>query len=268
MAAPKNAMEIFKLLDKSNCRECEMPTCLAFAAAVFKGEKSLGQCPHVDSEWIDHYGEATPRPDLDTLSRQEGRDRLKALVADIDLEEAAERLGGRMEQGRLIIKILGKDFGVDGRGRVDTDLHVHTWMLSPILAYFENAKGVDCSGNWVALRELGGSKGWVRFFEHRCEKPLKELADHYTDLFEDMIHLFNGRSAENHYQSDISLVLTPLPRVPVLICYWKPEDGLASSLNIFFDDQVEGNLPVPAIYTLFAGMVRMFEKIAVRHGVK
>ena len=35
MAQPKNAMEIFKLLDQSNCRECGQKTCLAFAGAVF-----------------------------------------------------------------------------------------------------------------------------------------------------------------------------------------------------------------------------------------
>jgi len=41
MAQFKNLMEIFQLLDKSNCKKCNLPTCMAFAAAVFKGEKML-----------------------------------------------------------------------------------------------------------------------------------------------------------------------------------------------------------------------------------
>ena len=73
----------------------------------------------------------------------------------------------------------------------------------------------------------------IGFLSERCEKPLKKVADTYTDLFEDMIHLFNGRQVENHYASDISLVLHPLPKVPILICYWKPEDDLESDLNSF-----------------------------------
>ena len=81
-----------------------------------------------------------------------------------------------------------------------------------------------------------------------------------------MIRLFNGRQVENHYASDISLVLHPLPNVPLLICYWKPEDGLASSLNIFFDSTAEENLNIQSIYALVAGLVRMFEKISLRHG--
>lgn len=50
------------------------------------------------------------------------------------------------------------------------------------------------------------------------------------------------------------------------ICYWKPEDGLESSLNIFFDATAEDNLGIESIYALAAGLVRMFENIALRHG--
>ena len=38
-------MEIFTLLDKSNCRKCNEKTCLAFAAAVFQGRKDITECP-------------------------------------------------------------------------------------------------------------------------------------------------------------------------------------------------------------------------------
>jgi len=125
---------------------------------------------------------------------------------------------------------------------------------------------VPVSGKWVPLRELKGGKDWYRLFGQRCEKPLKKVADTYTDLFNDMLHIFNGRQVEDHYQSDISLVLYPLPLVPILICYWRPEDGLESSLNIFFDSTAEDNLNIEAIYALAAGLVRMFEKIALTHG--
>ena len=139
-------------------------------------------------------------------------------------------------------------------------------MTIPILSYILNCKGAPVSGKWVPFRELEGGKTWYRLFGQRCEKPLKKLADTYTDLFNDMLHVFNGRQVENHYQSDISLVLHPLPLVPILICYWKPEDGLESSLNIFFDSTAEDNLNIESIYALATGLVRMFEKIALTHG--
>ena len=192
--------------------------------------------------------------------------RLKRQIADIDLFKRAKQLGVPTDKGSLTIKVLGKDFSVDTRGNMSSDIHIHPWVAVPVINYILHGKGVPVSGNWVPLRELKNGKSWYRLFGQRCEKPLKRLADTYTDLFEDMIHVFNGRQVENHYASDISLVLHPLPKIPILICYWKPEDGLESSLNIFFDSTAEENLNIESIYTLSAGLVQMFEKIALRHG--
>ncbi|PLX44033.1 MAG: hypothetical protein C0611_14470 [Desulfobacteraceae bacterium] len=52
MPQPKNAMEIFKLLDQSNCRECGQKTCLSFAGSVFRGQIKLEECPKLDRETI------------------------------------------------------------------------------------------------------------------------------------------------------------------------------------------------------------------------
>jgi len=138
--------------------------------------------------------------------------------------------------------------------------------MIPLFDYIIKGAGVSPSGKWMPFRELEGGKKWYRLFGQRCEKPLKRVADTYTDLFEDMIHLFNGKQVERHYESDISLVLQPLPNVPILICYWKPEDEMESDLNIFFDSTAEENISIESIYVLATGLVIMFEKLALRHG--
>jgi hypothetical protein len=259
-------MEIFKLLDKSNCRKCNKPTCMAFAAAVFQGQKQLDECPTLDPEIIKRYGgRAADQIPLEQ-EQFESIEQLKRNISTIDLRSAAHKLGAKFSGEKLTIKCLGKDFSVDINGNITTDIHVHPWIAIPVLNYITDGAGVPVSGKWVPFRELEGGKTWYRLFGQRCEKPLKKVADTYTDLFEDMIHLFNGRQVENHYASDISLVLHPLPKVPVLICYWKPEDEMESDLNIFFDATAEENLNIQAIYTLGAGLAIMFEKLALRHG--
>ena len=67
-----------------------------------------------------------------------------------------------------------------------------------------------------------------------CEKPLKRIADAYTDLFEDMLHIFSAKQVKNVHDSDISIVLYPLPKVPVLICYWRPEEGIGVKPQYLF----------------------------------
>jgi CO dehydrogenase/acetyl-CoA synthase gamma subunit (corrinoid Fe-S protein) len=52
----EDPMESFKPLDKSNGSKCNKPTCLAFAAAVFQGQKRFDECPRLDREIIERHG--------------------------------------------------------------------------------------------------------------------------------------------------------------------------------------------------------------------
>lgn len=45
-----NALQVYKLLPKSNCGECGENTCLAFAAKLLLGEQELGNCRPLQSD--------------------------------------------------------------------------------------------------------------------------------------------------------------------------------------------------------------------------
>ena len=45
-----SGLEIYKLLPKTNCKECGFPTCLAFAMQIAAKKVELGKCPHVSEE--------------------------------------------------------------------------------------------------------------------------------------------------------------------------------------------------------------------------
>jgi len=267
MPVPKNAMEIYKHLDKSNCRDCGEKTCLAFAGSVFTGRRKITDCPKLDQEIIHRLpGESKEQRTLEE-NRYEYLEILKKEISNIDLAEAAKRIGADFRNDRLHLKILGKDFSVDTKGNISTSIHVNAWVAIPFLNYILSGKGILPSGNWVSFRELKDGKEFYPLFRKRCEEPIKRVADVYTDLFDDLVHIFSGRKVKKQFEADISVVLHPLPRVPIMICYWLPEEGLESSLNLFFDDTADKNLHINAIYTLGAGLTHMFEKISVRHGV-
>jgi Domain of unknown function (DUF3786) len=121
-------------------------------------------------------------------------------------------------------------------------------------------------GEWLPLRETRGGADWWRLFEQRCEKPLKKVIDDHTELLELLVEIFAGEPAPDRFVSDIAIILNPLRRVPVLLCYWKNEEELDSALHLFFDITAEENLRIEAIYALCAGLVTLFEKIARTHG--
>ncbi|HOD14475.1 MAG TPA: acetyl-CoA decarbonylase/synthase complex subunit gamma [Spirochaetota bacterium] len=43
-------IEIYKLLPQTNCGDCGVPTCLAFAMKLAAGQAELSRCPHVSAE--------------------------------------------------------------------------------------------------------------------------------------------------------------------------------------------------------------------------
>ena len=61
---PLTGIEIFKLLPKTNCGECGVPTCLAFAMNLASGKAELSACPHVTEEAKANLEEASAPPIL------------------------------------------------------------------------------------------------------------------------------------------------------------------------------------------------------------
>jgi acetyl-CoA decarbonylase/synthase complex subunit gamma len=57
-----SAIEIYKLLPKTNCGDCGFPTCLAFAMQLANLKAELAQCPHVSQEAVDALGAASAPP--------------------------------------------------------------------------------------------------------------------------------------------------------------------------------------------------------------
>jgi hypothetical protein len=265
MAQFKNLMEVLTLLNKSNCRKCNEKTCMVFAAEVFKGNRSLSDCPELSEDILEKFGCAetahTDRTDEFLKYIESMQDQLK----EMNYSRTAECVGGTYSNGLLTLSCLGKPVSVDRSGRIVSEIHVNPWFAMPFYSHLIHATDKPLRGKWVPLRELAGGRDFFRLFGQRCEKPLKKIADDHTELFEDLVRLFKGEKVENHYEADISLVLRPFPTVPILICYLLPEEGMSSDLNVFFDEGVEEKLPINALYTLGAGIVNMIEKIALRH---
>ena len=45
-----SGLDIYKLLPKTNCRQCGLPTCLAFAMQLAKKTLPLEKCPFISAE--------------------------------------------------------------------------------------------------------------------------------------------------------------------------------------------------------------------------
>ncbi len=57
-------IEIFKLLPKTNCGDCGVPTCLAFAMALAAGKTELSKCPYLSESVRNQLADASAPPIL------------------------------------------------------------------------------------------------------------------------------------------------------------------------------------------------------------
>ncbi len=71
-----SGIQIFKSLPKTNCGECGVPTCLAFAMALAGGKAELSKCPYVSDEAKAALAEASAPP-IRTVSIGAGEGALK-----------------------------------------------------------------------------------------------------------------------------------------------------------------------------------------------
>ncbi len=267
MAQFQNAMEIFKLLPKTNCKKCNVPTCLAFASSVFMGKKSLDLCPFISDEILAQYTDPVKSESLVEKHQRDMFEDLSRQIRNCNLKEAAERVGGIFTDDKLTIKIFGKPFSIDQNANLSSDIHINPWIVPPVLGYVLFCKGIELTGNWVPFRELDGGREKNGLFVQRSENSFKQIADRYTGMFEDLIVIFNGKKTKQQFDSDISLILYPLPRLPLLVCYWKPDEGMESQLHLFFDSSADMNANIDIVYGIATGIVVMFEKLSYRHGV-
>jgi acetyl-CoA decarbonylase/synthase complex subunit gamma len=57
-------IQIYKMLPQTNCGDCGVPTCLAFAMKLAAGQAELDACPHVSDEAKEQLGAASAPPVL------------------------------------------------------------------------------------------------------------------------------------------------------------------------------------------------------------
>ncbi len=245
---------------------------MAFALAVARGDRPIGECPYVDPSTAGAIMPDEKRKD----PRDELTERLQPLrqaLSEIDFDDRAPKIGGRIERGALVIPCLGKEFRVSGNGTIESDIHVNPWISVPLLKYILTGGGGDgrpgSTGPWIAFADL--STGIIRgqYFVHRCEEPLREIVDGQGPLFSDLMKMFSAQrpAGIEVTKADEAWLLRPLPRVPLLLRYWRPEDEFPSKLKILLGSDVERYLDPESAYILIRGMVEMLERLTLTHRV-
>lgn len=265
MTEIKNPLEIYKALPKTNCGHCGVPSCMAFSASVFQGLKTLDGCPYLEKSVIEELGPRIGRRQSMDDDHWEVIRKLQLAVQGLDFAAVAPRIGAQLLDGKLAINCLGKDFFIAQSGEMTSTCHINHWIYVPLLHYILECQGTEPRNDWVSFKDLPGAGEWSQYFSHRCEEALRQLTDVHMDLVMEMLFLFGAQPLTSVGGADHSLLIMPLPKVPMLINYWPPDDGFPSELNILLDRSAKDNINAHSVTILTRGIIEMFRQLIITH---
>lgn len=135
-----SGIEIYKLLPKTNCKDCDFPTCMAFALKLAAKQVELASCPHVSEEAKAQLA-ASAEPPV----------RLVSVSAD----------GHKLEVGNEVVlyrheKTFYNKPGFFFRFGDDMDAAAITEQVKTIDAYTVNYVGIDLVVDGFAVQSVKG----------------------------------------------------------------------------------------------------------------
>ncbi|MCD6224504.1 MAG: acetyl-CoA decarbonylase/synthase complex subunit gamma [Deltaproteobacteria bacterium] len=135
-------IQIFKLLPKTNCKECGVPTCLAFAMNLASGKAELDSCPYVSDEARAQLSEASAPP-IRPISIGKGVRACKT---------GGETVQYRHEKTFFNPTLLAATIGSD-ISESDLEIKLKVWN-----AFQFERVGLNLRPELVALKDVGGDK--------------------------------------------------------------------------------------------------------------
>ncbi len=189
-------LEIFKLLPKTNCGDCGVPTCMAFAMKLAQKKAELGECPHASDEAKEILGAAAEPPIR--LVRLGGRHPLEigaetvmfrhektfyhqpGIGIELKTSESEEDLLGKIKETEAYSVVrLGEDLKADlfliTHDATDPEAFVRTIGL--VKSTSEKTLILDCPDDAALKRGLDLLKG-----EHPAVLLREPVADKHIEI--------------------------------------------------------------------------------------
>jgi hypothetical protein len=252
-----NVLELYRRLPRSNCGACAQKACMPFAVALAKGDATADACPGLTEKQRGEIVGGSAKGDW----RETVVAGLRAEVAALPLADIAPGIGAAPEAGALRIRCLGREYLVAGDGTVGVagDARpVAPWTKILLLHYVRTRGSAPPAGRWVAFAELKSGLVKATSFARECEEPLRELFDRDAAGAEAGFERL-GAVREAGAAAPVAWRMDALPRVPVLVLYWPPEEEFASKCKVLFDASADRFLDVESLTFLVEGLAKNLE---------
>jgi Domain of unknown function (DUF3786)/Putative Fe-S cluster len=257
----KTAVDIYKLLPRTNCGACGTPTCFGFAAKVAAGLASITSCPTA-SEAVrqELAADELGRKERPGTVYEQALDSLKPKVAALDFRRVSEQSGAAfVSDAALEITFLGEPFLVT-KERIADRYGKQPVPFISILIYNHLCMPAPPppSGEWITFSSVPAShakdKAWAGHVED-------VIAKHYAGNVAELrsaCERLGGRPVDMKGNHDAAYEFRFFPRYPVLLLFYDavPDEDFPAQVKLLLDRHVDKYLDIESIVVLgeeFAG---------------
>ncbi len=260
---PFSVLDVFRLLPRTNCGECGQPTCLAFATQVIKEGEDLTRCPFLPDAAQPQVAAVQAQQQAGLGRRRESlaiaREALQEKVASLDLprQAAAHGLAYGEEDGRPCV--LLPFFGTEVKVYQDEVVYPpgvqeNPWDAILIYNYLASPGEAPVTGTWISFQSLPNSVSKAKTLE-RLQQQLAEDFAGRPALLRERARALGGRPVRVGEDAHVALAFEPLPRVPILLLYWEPEEDFPAQARFLFDGSVGAYLDLESLLFLVEGLI-------------
>lgn len=179
-------------------------------------------------------------------------ERLKGL----EPQEVSKRAKVEWDGKGYLVPFLDELYLVDPTGRFVPvkGQEVSAELQVAVLEYLIGAKELEPSERWVSLKDLKGGRG----FAQSHPLPLELILKRYGDDLDDFRAKGFALGGEPASYGDLSFVLRALPRIPVLLVFWKGDEEFPPRLNFLFDVTASEHMRLDALYGLAIEVIKRY----------
>jgi Domain of unknown function (DUF3786)/Putative Fe-S cluster len=255
-----SALQLFKYLPRTNCGECGIPTCLAFASQVVVEGADLAGCPYLSPEAL-ALGKTIAAQQQNGVGRK--RDNfaialkfLEEKVAPLNFAALAAGLGAQygQEVGRNYLQLTyyGREVKVfKDEVRYPPGQEENPWDAILLYNYIASQGHRPASGQWIKFQGLPNSVSKTKTLL-RLQKQLAEAFNGKTEILNRKARELGGEPATVAQEADLQFLFQPLPRLPLLLVFHdaEPEENFEAEAHFLFDAQVMDYLDLESLLFL------------------
>lgn len=176
---------------------------------------------------------------------------LRSALQTVDPLDLARRVGGQYIEhqpglGEVALRLWGEQVLVSFPGLIAYNglkQELNAALQALMVYHFHTSDGLPASGDFISFSELPDGKFYARAFQGYTGEELRRTFGSDSTRFERTSQFLGGQP---YPLGDASYTFQFLPRLPLLVVFWRGDEDFPSSYQILFDSAASHHLPTDA----------------------